>query len=201
MEITDAKYISSEEIIEKLRNVTMLKDNTNFVYKDAHISFIKINPLSLSPCQFYILKSALESKIALRHSIINCLGRDINNHPGGWEFTVAGEPAPRTIIPPIVEESLERDHRIYQLINDGMHRIYNALLMKDEIVIIYIRGASEPYYAYPLPNGWKDVKIVSEISSNVVKKIHRIEDNKKLYRNFDSVFINCSQPRGISNGR
>lgn len=200
MKIRSYKYLTENDIIEKLKNITMLKDGSNFVYKEAYMSIINVNPRSLFPCQYYILKSELDKKIELREEFIGSLRRDIFQLYGGYEFNVDNEPSPRTLIPPVVEESIELDGGIYPLINDGMHRIYLAILLKSNITIIYIRGAKEFYYAYPLPNKWHDVKVVNTIEPNTIKKIHRITDNKKLYRNFDSVFTNCSAPRGLNKG-
>jgi len=197
MIITERNYFSSEELFKKLVNVVMLKDPSIYVYRDTYITSINIDPNSLFPCQFYILKKELDSKIQLQEAFREkeC---DILNLGGYCEFKLNNETNYRTILPPIIEESIEADGKIYPLINDGMHRIYLAILQKRRINVVYIRGSKEPYYAYPLPNGWVDVKIVSEINNNLIKKIHRIQDNKKLYRNFDSAFLNCSKPRGLN---
>lgn len=196
MILTETNYIPMAKVIEKIKKVTMLKDQNNNVYKHAYITIMTVDPETLFPCQYYILRDSLNEKILLREAFDNKLDIDIFNLCGGYTFKTTNGPETRTLLPPIVEESLELDGKIYPLINDGMHRISLARLQKSKITIIYIRGASEPYYAYPLPNGWKDVQIISELNKGTVKKIHRISDNKKLYRNFDSVFFNCSTPRG-----
>lgn len=195
MIITERKYFSSKELFKKLKDVVMLEDYYTYVYRDTYMSNINIDPNSLFPCQFYISKKELDSKIQLQEAFRE-KGCDILNLDGYCEFKLNNEPIYRTILPPIIEESIEADGKIYPLINDGMHRIYLAKLQKRRINIVYIRGSKKPYYAYPLPNGWADVRIVNEINKNLIKKIHRIQDNKKLYRNFDSVFHQCSSPRG-----
>lgn len=200
MEIVKFKFLSENDIISKLKNLTMLKDRTNHVYSEAYMSIISVNPTALFPCQYYILKSELDKKIELKEAFEKHMRRNIFALYGGYEFDVNNEPGSRTLIPPIIEESIELDGGIYPLINDGIHRIYLAMLLKTNITIIYIRGSKEPYYAYPLPNKWKDVKVVNEIIPGTVKKIYRITNNKKLYRNFDSVFTNCSAPRGLCKG-
>lgn len=197
MIITERKYFSSKELFKKLKNVIMLKNSFIHVYRDTYMTTINIDPNSLFPCQFYILKKELNSKIELQEAFKEkeC---DILNLDGYCEFKLSNEINYRTILPPIIEESIEADGKIYPLINDGIHRVFLAILQKRRINVVYIRGSKEPYYAYPLPNGWADVKIVNEINKNLVKKIHRIQDNKKLYRNFDSVFLNCSKPRKLN---
>ena len=209
MEITELSHKTNFNLISNLHKVTMLKDNKYYVYKNAYITIETIDPNCLSPCQYYILKDELSKKNELQEAFkkysnknfpkVRYGGRDIFSIDGYYEFRTSNEVESRTLLPPIVEESIELDGKIYPLINDGMHRIYLALLQKRKINVVYIRGALKPYYAYPLPNGWNDVKVVNEITKGSIKKIHRIQDKKKLYRNFDSVFTNCSKPRGITN--
>ena len=205
MKITELSYKAQSELILKLHKATMLKDDKCLVYKNAYITVESVDPNCLSPCQFYILKDELNKKIELQEAFTTYINGNIPENDddffslfGYYEFKTSNEVELRTLLPPIVEESIESDGKIYPLINDGMHRIYLALLQKRKINVVYIRGASKPYYAYPLPNGWNDVKVVNEITKNSIKKIHRIQDNKKLYRNFDSVFTNASEPRGIT---
>jgi len=198
MMIKAYKSHNYEDLIKKLKKVSMLKNDNNFPYLNSYITIETIDPNCLYPCQFYIIKNELQSKIDLCESF-DTIGVNIFLLTKYYEFKLENEKCIRTILPPIVEESIESDGKIYPLINDGMHRIYLALLQKRKINVIYIRGSSEPYYAYPLTNSWSDVSIINELNKNTIKKIHRIQDNKKLYRNFDSVFMNCSRPRGINN--
>ena len=193
MRITELMRETPRDLISKLHKVTMLKDDKCLVYKNAYITMETLDPGCLVPCQYYILKNKLSKMIELQEAF-PCI---FSLH-GYYEFKTSNTIELRTLLPPIIEESVEADGKIYPLINDGMHRIYLALLQKRKINVVYIRGASKPYYAYPLPNGWSDVKVVNEITKNSIKKIHRIIDNKKLYRNFDSVFANASRPRGIT---
>jgi len=193
MRITELMHRTPCDLISKLHKVTMLKDDKCSVYKNAYITMETLDPSCLVPCQYYILKNELSKIIELQEAF-----PAIFSLHGYYEFKTSNTVELRTLLPPIIEESIEADGKIYPLINDGMHRIYLALLQKRKINVVYIRGASKPYYAYPLPNGWNDVKVVNEITKDSIKKIHRITDNKKLYRNFDSVFTNSSKPRGIT---
>lgn len=198
MVINEIACYTKYQLIDKIFKVTMLKDPDCFPYKSAYITIEKLDPLCLSPCQFYVLKHELASKIELQETF-ETVGVDIFDMQGYTEFKAGNDPSVRTLLPPIIEESVEQNGKIYHLINDGMHRTYLALLQKRKINVICVRGSSKPYYAYPLINGWADVKVVSELTKDVIKKVHRISNNKKLYRNFDSVFTNCSKPRGLSN--
>jgi len=196
MKINILNYETKDRLISKLHKVTMLNDNKYLVYKNAYITIETLDPNCLFPCQYYILKDELNKIIKLQEAL-----PDVFSLTGYYEFETSNTIGTITLLPPIIEESIEEDGKIYSLINDGMHRIYLALLQKRKISVVYIRGALKPYYAYPLFNGWNDVKVVNEINKGFIKKIHRITDNKKLYRNFDSVFTNCSKPRGLGNGR
>ena len=200
MNIIDVKHFSKEILIGKLRNLTMLKDLYNYIYKDVYISLEKVNTKSLVPPQNYVLNYELAQKRELRFALLE-KGYDLFNLNGYLELTVENESGHGsqvvTLLPPVVEESIENDGMIVPIINDGMHRIYLARIERINPEVIYVRGIPKefPYYAYPVCNGWDDVERIYEIAKGYTKKWHRIKDNKKLYRNFDSVFTNCSKPR------
>lgn len=196
MKITDIIYIHETDVINKLRQVTMLKNSTIFPYNNSFMSFEKFDTDYLFPPQNYVLIPELQSKLELKYALEKW-DIDINNLNGAIKFLVEGEKEYRTILPPIIEESIESNHVIYQIICDGMHRIYLSRISRICPEIIYIRGVNKdcPYYAYPTLNGWDSIKEINSLSEISVKKWHRIKDNKRLYRNFDSIFINCSKPR------
>ena len=82
-----------------------------------------------------------------------------------------------------------------------MHRIYLARIERINPEIIFVRGIPKqyPYYAYPIRGSWDQVERVDHLPEGYIKKWHRIKNNKMLYRNFDSIFSNCSKPRGHHN--
>lgn len=183
-------------LIEKLRNITMLKDPSVFIYRDVFISLEKLNTNCLVPPQNYVLDYELLKKRELKYALKE-RGYDLFDLHGYWEFRLEGDNALRTLLPPIVEESIEEDGNVIPIICDGMHRIYLARAEGKQLEVVYIRGIPKqyPYYAYPVRGGWDRVKVMNNLPAGYIKKWHRIEDNKKLYRNFDSVFKNCSEPR------
>ena len=68
MIITDLKCYNDDKLINKLRNVTMLKNPSIKPYENSYITIENIDPLSLYPCQFYILKNELDLKIELQEA-------------------------------------------------------------------------------------------------------------------------------------
>ena len=64
------------------------------------------------------------------------------------------------MLPPVVECSREAAGPCIKLINDGMHRVYSARAARRPITVVYVAGVPDdtPYYAYPNPRGWEDVR-------------------------------------------
>lgn len=211
MKIDNVSYFYQDELIRRLRNVTMLEDDKAYPYKDAVITSEYLNPRELTPPQNYLLSSALTNIFDLEDAFSGYAERnlchyfDIFDLSGGFleyeasKYTHPDSPLiPTTLLPPIIEESIEEDGSVKLIICDGMHRVYASMIKHlDRINCIYIRGVNRkyPYYAYPVVNGWDGVKIIDKLEPGLIKKFHRIKNNKKLYRNFDSVFTNCSAPR------
>lgn len=101
-----------------------------------------------------------------------------------------------TVLPPIIEVSKEEDGSVANIINDGMHRCFTALISRILPHVVRIENVPKkwPYYAFPLVGGWKDVQVVDKLG--ILKKYHRIENYKTLYRDFNSAFTNVGGPRG-----
>jgi len=198
MKIIDVSHFNNKKVLEsQMRDVTMLKDPFIKVYKDSYISVERLNIDCLVPPQNYVLNYELENKLELKYELERH-GIDLFELNGYVEFKLEGEDITRTLLPPIVEESIEADGTIVPIICDGMHRCYLARLERRNIDVVFVRGIPKeyPYYAYPIRGSWEKVERINNIEKGYIKKWHRIQDNKKLYRNFDSVFSNCSQPRG-----
>jgi len=115
-------------------------------------------------------------------------------------FSVDDDPTPITILPPIIETSFEADNIDRLIINDGMHRCYLARVigLKPDVIVVKNVSKKHPYYAYPLPGGWNDVALVSDLSNVPLKKFHRLPEPlyKSMYRDFNSAFENVGGPRG-----
>ena len=57
---------------------------------------------------------------------------------------------PIPFLPPVIEESIERDGKKVLLINDGIHRVYAARKRGRKINVVLARNVPPeyPYYAY-----------------------------------------------------
>lgn len=190
-----------KEVIDKLREVTLKDQPEAFVYKGAQIESkplrqaVKVRSFGdcfdvVYPAQRYVLRSELEKVRDLRRliqrdckkdilSLTGYLSLDMESSDGG-KYTV-------DICPPIVEYS-EEDNEYIPIVCDGMHRIYLAQLEWIDPRAIIIKEAAYPYYAFPNPRGWDDVQLVDSLPEGFLKRWERIEDHKRLYRDFSTAF-------------
>jgi hypothetical protein len=80
-----------------------------------------------------------------------------------------------------------------------MHRLYLARLERVAPQVVYVRGVPKeyPYYAFPRPEGWTGIDLLPDNPDpkTYLKKCHRRRDNKRLYRDFQSVFANVGRSR------
>jgi hypothetical protein len=196
VKIDSAQRFPEEDLIAKLREVTMLKAPEVKVYTDCFISLENISPQQMAPPQNYILRQELtkvrELKWALEEHNI-----DLFQLNGFIRLKLQDSDEPVDLLPPIIEESLEKDGSTHLIICDGMHRIYMALREWKIPQVIYVRGVPKdlPYYAYPTPGGWRHVEEREDLPPGYLKKWHRIPNYHALYRNYNSAFINVGGPR------
>ncbi|KWT79143.1 hypothetical protein [Candidatus Magnetominusculus xianensis] len=197
MKITRVEQFPAVELIEKLKGLRMLYAPEIRPYTDVFISLEHISTDILHPAQYYILQSELEKVRNLRWAL-SARNIDIFNLNGYVKIWLEGIDEPIDLLPPVVEESIEKNGKVVCLINDGMHRVFLSRLEWVIPQVVYIRGIPKnlPYYAYPIPEGWDKVDIVENLPEGTLKKWHRIKDYKTLYRNFNSVFENVGGPRG-----
>ena len=198
MKILEVQSFSEAELIQRLRQVTMLEDESLCPYADTYISLENICIDDLFPPQRYVLKRELLKVRDLKWQLAKH-GIDLFRLNGFVRLTLEGEKAPIDLLPPVVEEYVERNGRVVHIVNDGMHRVYMAYLEWVIPQVVFIRGLPKhiPYYAFPMPEkDWKQIELRDDLPGTFIKKWHRIERNKTLYRNFNSAFINVGGPRG-----
>ncbi|MDR2387108.1 MAG: hypothetical protein LBE80_05920 [Deltaproteobacteria bacterium] len=199
--ITKVENHSIEELISRLRGLVMLKDRLVKPY--AKTSFV-VGPLpyeNFRPAQRYVLTNNL-----LRVQCLEWALAEFGFHPlsldGYLTIQTDQSPEPIDLLPPIVETIIEADGQAINVVNDGMHRLYAGRLewRIPTVVLVKDLPAELPYYAYPIPGAapWDQVTILEgdTIPAGHIKKWHRIADNKKLYRDFNSQFQNVGGPRG-----
>jgi hypothetical protein len=174
----------------------MLKAPEIKVYQNAFASLEYIAVPSLSPPQNYILREELKKVRELKWALADH-GLDIFRLDGYARLTLEGYDEPVDLLPPVVEESIERDGSIHFIINDGMHRVYMALREWVIPQVVLVRGIPKdlPYYAFPVPGGWASVEERDDLPHGYLKKWHRTANYHALYRNFNSAFCNVGGPR------
>lgn len=202
MKILAVERFPEKELIERLRGVTMLKAPDVEIYRNALISLESVAVAYLSPPQNYILRSELKKVRELKWELAEH-EVDIFALDGFVRLTVDGFPEPVDLLPPVVEESIERDGSIHFVVNDGMHRVYMALREWVVPQVVLVRGIPKhlPYYAYPVPGGWDRIEERDDLPPGYLKKWHRIANYHALYRNFNSTFCNVGGPREFFSSR
>ncbi len=196
MNIIKHEFFSEQELVERMRQVTMLKSPQTRVYEQAFISLEKISTDFMAPPQNYILRQELKKVRELKWALEK-RGINLFELQGFVRITLEGHSEPVDVLPPVVEESIEQNGSIHLIINDGMHRVYMARREWTIPQVVLIRGVPKnlPYYAYPTPGGWSGVEERDDLPPGYLKKWHRIENYHSLYRNFNSAFINVGGPR------
>lgn len=186
-----------EDLVGRLRRVSLLKRPDVRVYERAAVSLEQIAVGCLYPAQRYVLVQELHKVRHLKWEL-DRFGYDLFRLDGYVKLWFVGEAHPIDLLPPIVEESVERDGRVVNLINDGMHRLYLAFLEWVTPQVVFIRGVPRefPYYAFPNPSQWQGIDFMDSLPEGYIKKWHRIADYKTLYRNFNSAFDHVGAPRG-----
>ncbi len=201
MNVIDLKRHAEAELIDRLRQVPLLKQPEVRVYAQALITLEQIHTNCLYPPQNYIWLAELRKIQELRWSLADH-GVDLFRLDGYITYTVQepdGSQATYDVYPPIVEESFEADGTLTQIINDGMHRLYLARLEWVVPQVVYVRGVPKefPYYAYPRVGRWEGLDLLEQNPDpqGYLKKCHRRRDNKRLYRDFQAVFQNVGRSR------
>ncbi len=204
MKIVKWTSFDHDALYSRLRNISMLTDSSAFPYKRSKITTKAMSTMDISPAQLYVLASEFEKVRNLRWAFLEHSIDILQLKCGYIEYKTDQSDDTITIMPPVIELSLEKDGSSCDILNDGMHRCFLARTCRINPTVIYIQpqgGYVEfPYYAYPLAGGWDDVKMVDKLDQLVggLKKYHRLPapDYKNLYRNFDSIFSNVGGPRG-----
>lgn len=201
MDIIAFERHSSEELIACLRRVPLMEQKEVLIYERALISLEQIHTDCLHPPQNYLWLKELRKTQELRWSLAE-QGVDLFRLDGYVTYTVRqedGSEATYDLYPPIVEESIEADGTVALLINDGMHRLYQARLEWVVPQVTYIRGVDKayPYYAYPRRERWEGLDLLADNPDpkTYLKKCHRVRHNKRLYRDFQAVFANVGRSR------
>lgn len=195
MNILKYDILSESELLARLRK-TRLKGFDQFpVYESATLEIIEHADISsLVPPQQYVLVPGIQTITDLVESFAK-KGVDVFSLRGALMFWLEGsdpeKDKPIPFLPPVVEESFERDGQVIRLVNDGMHRVYTARKLGRSPNVVFVSNIpkDKPYYAYPLSGGWDNVEEIPELTDGYKKKEYRMPENyKALFRNFNEHF-------------
>lgn len=196
MDIIRVEQHSDVELLEKMRQVSMLTRPDVYPYADARIQLARFGSARIAPAQRYVLERELLKVRDLRWALREH-GVDLFQLDGYVTIYREDDPHyPIDVLPPVVESSVENGGMRCSILNDGMHRVYLARMEHAPLRVVYVENVAFPYYAFPLVGGWDGVEIRSDLPEGYIKKWHRIADYKSLYRNFNSAFVNVGGPRG-----
>ena len=204
MQILKYKKYSKEELISRLRKVTLLySSNTGspiYVYKNTQIELSEIPVSTILPSQFYYLEEPL-LKVGKIQKALAEHNLDLFSLDGFVNYVTNESDVMYSLLPIVVEYQMEKDGRINPIILDGIHRVILAReknLKKIQVIKIAKVSKDFPHPAYANPKGWKDVKLMKVAPSKRDKRHWRFptEEVDKYYRNFNSAFENVGKPRG-----
>ena len=189
MEIVN--FIPTNQLIEKVRDTTMLNDKSIQPYKYADISVEDIPIDEFSPTQLYILRDHLEVQKELRNSLLE---KDCDTLRLYGSILLKNAGVSIWMMPPIVED----DHEFGPCLLDGTHRAYLAkqLGMKS-LGVIRIRNTSKDMPIISLPNNWNEIVEYDTIPTDKSKKKRYREPPNKYdyYRDFSQITGIGKDPR------
>ena len=202
MRVVELEPIPPRELLDCLRRTRLNGFDGVQPYADASLKIERHDASLLVPAQSYVLAPGVRRILELRAALAEH-GVDLFTLDGGFWLNTDEAPSERIpVIPPIVECSREPDGREVMLINDGMHRVFAARSLGEQITVVAAYGVPPeyPYYAYALPGAWNDVVELEALPDVFEKKRYRLADNyKALFRNFNEVLPGLQQQRKRSN--
>lgn len=196
MKIVKFEYFNEKELLNRIRRVHIKGRPDLELYKNSEITLMRnADTNGIHFAQYYVLEKDLNEITACREALL-VYGVDIFKLKGFVRVHSINDKLHHQVfdvLPPVVEISPE-DGGI-PLLCDGMHRIYLAHEAGVSVNCVWIDKVHPdfPYYANPNEEGWNNVKRVEEVPD--VKKNYRIVEYKKLFRDFNTQFLNVTQPR------
>lgn len=203
MRILQYKKHSKDELIDKLRKVTLLHSSKTaspiYVFKNADIELGEVIVSSIVPSQFYYLEKSL-SKVGEIQKALKEDNIDLFNLDGFINYHTNESDIEYNLLPVIIELQKEIDGSINPIILDGIHRVILARkenLQRIQVVKIANVSKDFPYPAYVNSRGWDEVLPVMVPPQQKDKRNWRfpIEEVSKYYRDLNSVFANIGEQR------
>lgn len=201
VEVLSVEAIAAADLLAALRQVP-LRDGVSRPYASASLSLEVLAPDDLVPAQNYVLRPGVDRAGRLREALAPH-GVDPLALGGAALVTTSDDPGEQVpLLPPVVEESAERDGTTVLLVADGMHRVWLARRLGLGVEVVVVRGVDPqwPYYAYPLPDGWAGVEELDALQPGRQKKDYRQPQSyKALFRDYNAVFPGVQQERPDTN--
>jgi hypothetical protein len=199
VDILSIEPFSADYLLTRIRQTRLRGFDGAQPYANASLELVQaLDTDMLTPAQNYVFTGGIDKILELRTAIL-ARGVDIFALDGGLHIITSDDPDEQVpIIPPIVEESHERDGRTVLLINDGMHRCYAARSLGLPISAVVVRNVplEYPYYAYALDGGWSKVTAVAKLPDGHQRKEYRNPDNyRALFRDFNALFPGVQKDR------
>jgi len=205
MQIAKYDLLPEADLLSRLKRPRLRGFDRAEVYHDATLEVVEIDPEMLTPAQRYVLQDGVQAILDVADAF-EPLGIDIFGLRGALLFWRDGSDPesdpPIPFLPPVIEESVERDGAKVLLINDGIHRVYAARKRGRKINVVLARNVPPqyPYYAYALPEGWAHVEELDELREGYQKKEYRNPENyKALFRDFNEIFEGVQKQRPRTN--
>ena len=205
MQIVKYDLLSEADLLSRLKRTRLRGFDRAEVYRDATLEIVETDTNALTPAQRYVLQDGVQAILDVADAFAP-LGIDIFGLRGALLFWTEGSDpnneAPIPFLPPVIEESVERNGSKVLLINDGIHRVYAARKRGRKINVVIARDvpAEYPYYAYALPDGWTQVEELKELQEGYQKKEYRNPENyKALFRDFNEIFEGVQKQRPRTN--
>lgn len=184
-------FTPPEQLIEQVRDTTMLTDKSVFPYKNADICVEDISIDEFLPTQLYVLKEHLEVQRQLRETFLY-KGCDTLRLYGAVLLRSAR--GSTVMMPPIVEDDCE----FGPCLLDGTHRAYLARQLGfKSLGVIHVYGVSKDTPMIPLPNRWDEIIEYDEIPTDKSKKkrYRNLPDKYSYYRDFSEITGIGKDPR------
>jgi hypothetical protein len=206
MNILKHDVLTEAELLGRLKRTRLRGFDRAEVYRDASLEILQqADPAALVPAQRYVLSEGVQAILDVADAFLE-RGIDVFDLRGALLFWQEGSDPDRDppipFLPPVIEESVERDGSKVLLINDGIHRVYAARKRGRKINVVLARNvpAEYPYYAYALSDGWAQVRELAELQEGYQKKEYRNPENyKALFRDFNEVFEGVQKQRARTN--
>ena len=142
MQITKYDLLAEAELLSRLKRTRLRGFDQAEVYRDATLEVVEADPESLTPAQRYVLQEGVQAILDVADAF-EPRGIDVFALRGALLFWPEGsdpDGPPIPFLPPVIEESIERDGKKILLINDGIHRVYAARKRGRKLNVVLARN-------------------------------------------------------------